>query len=85
MEEYAKQNIAAAESTTKLPSPSIAESFPKIPSNDPAWTSTYGNGQTGAQPYPTSSNCNINDYHQMHQQQTAYPNNSLSVTAKYWS
>lgn len=82
-EEYAKQGLPPVESTTKLPSPSIGESFPKIPNEPAAWSSAYANGQHNSQPYPTSSNCGVNEYHQM--QQAAYSNNSLSVTAKYWS
>lgn len=86
-EEYAKQNAAvvAADNLTKIPSPSIAEGFPKVSNDVAAWANPYVSTATGGNPqaYATTSGCSVNDYHQMSQQ--GYANNSLSVTAKYWS
>lgn len=82
-EEYAKQNAAAvpADHLTKIESPPVAEGFPKVANDVGAWANPYATGNTQA--YPTTSGCTVNDYHQMTQQN--YANNSLSVTAKYWS
>lgn len=78
MEDYVKQS-AQPHTGEKLPSPSLGESFPKIANESAATWST----QYTTQHYPTSSNCNAaNEYHQMQQY---HPNNSLPVSAKYWS
>lgn len=85
-EEYAKQNAASigADPLTKIPSPPAAESFPKVSNDVSAWSNPYVTAApSNTQAYPTTSGCTVNDYHQMPQQ--GYPNNSLSVTAKYWS